>query len=370
MSSLALFERFPGLGASLPRLALGAFPTPVTPLLGLGDALGADQLYMKRDDSSGEAYGGNKVRKLEFLLAEALRRNAKAVITFGCVGSNHALATAIYAKRLGLKCVSMLLPQPNAHSVRRNLLRGHNAGAELHYYKNAGRLGAGLACQYLHHALKAKKRPYVIPAGGSCPVGVVGFVNAAFELADQVAAGQLPEPDVLYVAAGTTGTAVGLMLGLKAAGLKTRVAAVRVTPEMLVNPRRMLKLLRGTNALLRKHDPSFPAVAFTEETIAASILHGFFGQEYALYTEEAMQAVDLIEQTEGITLEGTYTGKACAALIAHVRRRGDPDEVVLFWNTYSSTDFPSEIAQADYHDLPPTLHRWFEQEVQPLDGPP
>src|SRR4030042_4466207 len=126
---IPLFKHHPLLKDKLPYISLGEFPTPVQKLNQVGKTLGLDQLYVKRDDLRSKLCGGSKVRKLEYLLGQALRTQVKTVLTFGNAGSNHALATAIYAKRLGLKCISMLLPQPNASFVRTNLLMGYYFGA-------------------------------------------------------------------------------------------------------------------------------------------------------------------------------------------------------------------------------------------------
>lgn len=365
MSVRPLFESYPNLEGALPHLELGTFPTPIERLERFGKDLGAGGLHMKRDDLSGEVYGGNKVRKLEFLLAEARRRGAKEVMTFGCVGSNHATATAVYAQRLGMRSISILLPQPNAHSVRRNLLLSFRSGAELHFCPNAAAAVAGASYQLLRHKLRTGQFPYIIPAGGSSPLGVVGFVDAALELKRQIDAGQAPAPDLIYAAAGTCGTVAGLMLGLKAAGLESRVVCVRVTPEPFASTARILKMLRRTNTLLRKRDPSFPLCEFAREDII--LRHDFFGGQYGLYTDEAMEAVRRLQESEGIKLEGTYTGKALAALTADLEKEDVRGKVVLFWNTYNSRDFSEAIAGLDYHELPQGLHRWFEEDVQPLD---
>jgi D-cysteine desulfhydrase len=190
-------------------------------------------------------------------------------------------------------------------------------------------------------------------------------VNAAFELRAQIEAGLLPEPDTVYVAAGTTGTAVGLMLGLRAAGIRTQVMLVRVTAESFVNSRRIMQLLDETNALLEDGDPSFPGLHFDEADII--LRHDFYGEQYGLYTDESVAALRLMKDTQGIALEGTYTGKACAALISDARRGFLKEKTALFWNTYNSRDLSSEIANVDYHNLPKACHRYFEEEVQPLD---
>src|SRR3989304_8286292 len=173
---------------NIPYCQLGDFPTPVHVLDETNKILGT-RLYIKRDDLSGKkqsdgkrAYGGNKIRKLEFLLADALASNAKTIITFGCAGSNHALATSLYAHALGLKCTVLLKPQPNAQQVQKNLLYHQLHGTELLYYKNNQDRAQGT-----HQIIKEVTErdgipPYIIPTGGSCPRGVLGFVKAAFEL--------------------------------------------------------------------------------------------------------------------------------------------------------------------------------------------
>ena len=129
---IPLFEQYPLLREKLAYVPLGEFPTPVQKLETLGAELGISQLYIKRDDLSGKLYGGNKPRQLEFILGQVLRSKAREVMTFGGAGSNHALATAIYARQVGVKSISMLMPQPNAQYVRRNLLMSQYCGAELH----------------------------------------------------------------------------------------------------------------------------------------------------------------------------------------------------------------------------------------------
>jgi D-cysteine desulfhydrase len=297
-------------------------------------------------------------------------------MTFGCAGSNHATATAIYARQLGLRSISMLLPQPNAYSVRRNLLMGYLLGAELHHYQNLESLRSGVRYQLNRHAAASAagrqeaasgmgRGPEMIPVGGSSALGALGYVNAAIELHNQIRAGALPEPDRLYVATGTMGTAAGLVLGLRLMGLKTRVTLVRVTDPRYANAAGILELLHRTAAMLHAQDPSFPALEFAERDI--DLRHDFYGEQYGLYTRQSMAAVQLLDDTQGIHIEGTYTGKTCAALIHDAKKGRLKGKVTLFWNTYNSRDFSDRIAGLDYHDLPRAFHRYFEQDVQPLD---
>jgi len=369
---ISLFKQYPLLEERLPYISIGEFPTPVQKLERLGMELGVGHFYMKRDDLSGRLYGGNKPRKLEFILGDVIRSGAKEVITFGGAGSNHALATAVYARQVGLKSISMLMPQPNARYVRHNLLMGHYVGAELHSCGaqlesvwNMPLVYLATIYQLLRCRLKSGFFPKLIPPGGSSPLGVIGFVNAAFELKEQVAKGDIPEPEYIYVACGTMGTAAGLILGLRAAKLKSRVVSVRVTSVKFVNTKSILKLIERTNLLIHSLDDSFPVFKFSESDI--DIRDNYFGKQYALFTKEGMDAVSLMKSLEGINLEGTYTGKTLAATIDDAKSGKLGSSTVLFWNTLNSRDFTDDISNLDYHDLPRCFHRYFEKAMQPLD---
>jgi len=365
---IELFKSYPILKGKLPYVSLGNFPTPVEKLGKMGKEIGLNNLYIKRDDLSGNIYGGNKIRKLEFILGSIIKKDIKEVLTFGAAGSNHALATAIYANNLGLRSISMLFPQPNADYVKKNLLMSYHSGAELHQYPNKLLMGPGIICQLLRHGLKYNHFPEIIPPGGSSVLGTTGFVNAAFELKKQISEKKIPEPGYIYVALGTMGTAAGLLLGLKAVNIKSKLMAVRVIDKKMANLEKVEELFHRTNSYLNILDDSFPIFKFPSDQI--EINHEFFGRQYALFTSEGMQAVRKIRDTEGIKLEGTYTGKTFAALIDDAKKKKIANVAVLFWNTYNSKDFPDIIADIDYKELPACFHVYFEKEVQLLDSNP
>ncbi|MEZ6189022.1 MAG: pyridoxal-phosphate dependent enzyme [Planctomycetota bacterium] len=230
----------------LPWVSLGDFPTPVERLEGLGRELGCE-LWIKRDDRSGAPYGGNKVRKLELLLARALQDGARTAVTIGAYGSHHALATAIYARELGLASELVLYPQPLTEHVLDDLLLDHAVGAGL------TRVAHAVFAPWRSGRVATRcEAPARIPAGGSNALGTVGFVEAGLELAGQVEAGELPRPHAIVVAAGTCGTAAGLALGCELGGLATRVVAVRVVPGLIANGFNLRRLRRGALALLRQ----------------------------------------------------------------------------------------------------------------------
>jgi D-cysteine desulfhydrase len=362
---IALFRYYPRLEDGLPYVSLGLFPTLVEKLDRVGNAIGLPGLYAKRDDLSGSPYGGNKVRKLEFLLGGALRAKAREVITFGFAGSNHALATAVYAKQLGLASTSMLLPQVNSQYLRRNLLASHHFGAELHLYRNRAALSFALLCKLLRGKMKRGAFARIIPAGGSCPLGVVGYVNAVLELKEQILAGEMPEPDRVYVPMGSMGTSVGLALGLKVAGLKSQVIAVRVIGEQFANAAKAALLFDQTARFLNKLDPAFRRLSLSEDAL---IVRGdCIGEGYAHFTRQGVEAAELMKKEAGIILNGTYSAKAFSALVLDAQSQALRGKTVLFWNTYNSRDLSGITAAIDYHDLPGEFHRYFQEDVQSLD---
>ena len=347
---LPLFRRFPALKSSLPRVPLDPLFTPVSSLDALAARLGLAALLVKRDDRLGDPFGGSKVRKLEFLFGEAQAQHRTSVVTFGGLASNHALASALYARAQGLHAVLLLLPEPPTARARENLLALRSLGAELHLVGN-DRIDATLA----RKAARARdpQAPFVIEPGGTSPLGCVGYVNAAFELQQQIEEGQLPRPDVLFVAAGTGGTTVGLLVGLAASGLSIPVRAVRVASTRYVNLARLRKLFDATCALLRERDPSFPQLRFDD--VPFEVVQGQAGAGYALPTRAGQDAVKLVGEASGIQLDTTYTGKAMAALLAQAPtwqgRR------VLFWNTYDPRRLPLDGVSPS--DLPPEFRGFF-----------
>ncbi len=361
MTDIPLFERFPRIRNALPRLCLTDPPTAVEPAPALAKAAGVKALYVKRDDRTARPYGGNKVRKLEFLLARAKTDGCVRVMTVGAAGSNHAMATALYARQCGLKSALILFPQPGAEAVRENLLTDLYTDADLHpceEYSSFRTLAEKLTRHYRELDGVA---PMLIPAGGSSPLGVVGYVNAGLELASQVEARELEAPGAVYVALGTMGTAAGIAVGLRAAGMSVPVIGVRVVPTVVASEERLARLVDETVGLLRGYEPDFPPI--TAEQAGVVIEHEFFGGEYGRFTVEALSAAALMHDATGVRLDGVYTGKAFAALLAGARLRVG-QRPVLFWDTKNSHPLPREALSLDYHALPQPLHHYFEDDVQ------
>ncbi|MDX2166802.1 MAG: pyridoxal-phosphate dependent enzyme [Deltaproteobacteria bacterium] len=355
-ADLALVRCAPGL-AALPRHPLTQLPTPVAALTQLAARAGVGPLWIKRDDVSSPLYGGNKPRKLEWLLGAARARGRRGVITFGGIGTHHGLATALCARDAGLHTVLVLMPQPVTAHVRRCLLLHRAAGAEMHL---AGGVG-GIVVQSLlrcARGLLSGAPLAIIPTGGTSSLGAIGYVNAAFELAAQIRVGALPEPAAIVVPLGSGGTVAGLALGCKLAGLRTRVIGVLVTDILPPSARRLARLGNATLHRLRRAEASLSSAPLT----AADLLvePGFLGAGYGAVSEDGVAAARLIAECEGVALETTYTAKAVAALLALARRpewRGRP---LLFWNTYSSVDPAAALPPLpDWRALPPAFHRFF-----------
>ena len=356
--TLPLFERIPELRDRTGHISLALLPTPLE--CHRGDELGlrCRHLMIKRDDLSGAPYGGNKVRKLEFLLGDARKSGAAGVLTFGVAGSNHALATSVYARASGLRSHSLLTRQSNAAYVRRNLLAGLHSGAHLHACdseESARRLAAGIVESAAHDG----EMLTAIPGGGSSPLGCLGFVNAGLELAEQIRTGSMPVPDTIYIALGTVGTAAGLMVGLRLAGLDTRIVAVRVVRKDIATQSRFRRLAAGVSEFI-----GGPAGAGVE---LPEIRHEFLGAGYARFTPAGVAAMESARQLAGLKLEGTYTGKSFAAMLSDMTRGRLENHNVLFWKTYNSRPLASEAMALDYHRLPEPFHYYFESPLQELD---
>jgi D-cysteine desulfhydrase len=354
--TLPLFEKYPELAKHIPWMPIGNYPTPVQKLDNLGKAIGYENVWIKRDDQSSDVYGGNKVRKLEFAIADALRQKKKYVVTVGGIGTNHGLATTIHCGRAGIKTVLVLIPQPITDKVQENLLLDQHFGAEII-------VGRSIPEAYLRAAWVLLTHPdsYLLWAGGTSALSTIGYVNAAFELKRQADAGLLPEPAYIFGATGSMGTTAGLIVGARLSGLKSRIVGVKVSMDSYANVKGTVSLANKTASLMRRHDPSVPAMRFTAADF--DLKTDFFGDEYGRVTPEGVAAVELIRKTEGIKLETTYTGKALAATLDFVKKdkslKGAP---VLFWNTYNGVDFSETVRQCGGFRTLPKGAQWVCKE--------
>jgi D-cysteine desulfhydrase len=355
-SSLPLIERFPEL-ARIPRVQLVRGPTPVEPLPQLGKQIGYDDVWIKRDDLSGELYGGNKPRKLEFALGNILDKGYGSVVTMGGIGTNHGLATAIQAQRLGLGCHLVLMEQPLDEHVRQNLRLFHAFGASLHLASGLPAVG-WKAARLLVKSLLASGggRATFLGPGGTSALTSLGFVNAAFELKQQIERKEMETPAAVFLPAGSGGTMAGLVLGMRLCGLESQVLGVRVVDSFVAGPGAIAGLANRTLRLIRSHGSKVVASPFKREQVR--VLEGYMGECYGAFTAESLSAVRLAAE-HGIALETTYTGKALAALRDFVRTLSPGSGPVLFWNTHNSRDLSPQAEKVDWRELPEAFHRFF-----------
>ncbi|MCX6898890.1 MAG: pyridoxal-phosphate dependent enzyme [Verrucomicrobia bacterium] len=430
MNRLLLFQRFPRLRDTMPFVPLGTYPTPVERLTTVEHAArlpAGGQLWVKRDDLSGEPWGMSKVRKLEHYFGDARAAGARRVLTFGPLGSNHTLATALYGQQLGFEVHLQLWPEPPAERVRQTLLAERALGAKLFLVgtlderalveladdarsmlhapcaepnpysrsdpsplpspRPTGR-GKGsplLRTQPLFSESHSRERNislspsdgervgvrgcsdgmaaaesvYVIPPAGTDPIGAMGYVEAGLEIGTQVAHGELPAPDFVHVAGGTGGVAAGLAIGLRLAGLRSRVVAVRCVAAEVLTELRVVFLARRLRQRLAQ-------LAGVEETSLAQptaedflILHDQAGGGYGRPTEASEQARALFEASASVVLDGTYTAKAAAGMLAFAASAEGAGRRHLFFHTYAHRDLSGLAVDATWRDLPVPFHACF-----------
>ena len=318
---------------------LGTYPTPVEPLASLSRPGSA--LWVKRDDLTSPTYGGNKVRKLERLLARAKERGASRVLTVGAVGSHLVLATAVFGKRLGLAVDAVLLPQPRTlhvvDDVRADLALGLRALPARSYAHATLRVAAELAA----------RRAFFIPVGASNVLGSLGYVDAVRELALQVRSGAMPEPDLIIVTLGSGGTAGGIAAGLALERMKTRVVGVTVAEP--------LALLAGAARHLAVRCVRYLGGTAPTRTIVARLEADgrWVGPGYGSSTAHGDRATKLAAGV-GLTLDPTYTAKAFAAALDAVEHgRG---ATILYWHTLSRAPMgPLLIGAPSEEELSPSV---------------
>jgi L-cysteate sulfo-lyase len=317
--------------ARFPRIRLGHFPTPLEPLENLTRLLGGPRLWIKRDDCTGLSTGGNKTRKLEFLMAEALAQKADIVITQGATQSNHARQTAAAAVRLGMRCHVLLEDRTGStefnYTENGNVLLDHLHGATVE--RRAG--GSNMQAEMEAVAAKladAGHRPYVIPGGGSTPLGALGYVNAALELVSQSAERGL-RIDHLVHATGSAGTQAGLVAGLQGLNSSIRLLGIGVRAPREKQETMVHDLGCRTWDLL-----GLPGQLPRESVVANC---DYVGDGYGIPTPGMVEAVTLLAQTEGLLLDPVYSGKGMAGLIDLIRKgRFGKDENVVFLHTGGS----------------------------------
>jgi L-cysteate sulfo-lyase len=314
-----------------PRIALGHLPTPLERMDRLRAALGPEcpALFVKRDDCTGLATGGNKTRKLEFLMGDAVEKGAGAIVTFGAVQSNHARQTAAAAAKLGLPCdlilTAMVARDSEAYRTSGNVLYDLLLGARLHLVKDDK--GASTAFQVVSAGhTQAGRGVYVVPIGGSNEVGALGYV-AAFDEIEAQAAALGVTVDAIVHGSSSGGTQAGLIVGATLADSATQIVGVNVYKKHGAD-------IATTVHAIALETLHLLGVPLLDVSSRVRVIDGYQGEAYGLPSDAMREAVMLTAQTEGLLLDPVYAGKAMAGLIGQVRKgKFTREQTVVFLHT-------------------------------------
>jgi D-cysteine desulfhydrase family pyridoxal phosphate-dependent enzyme len=327
----------------LSRFPLALLPTPLVEAPRLSRALGGPRILFKRDDLTGFGFGGNKVRGLEYYIADALTKNADLIVTGAGPQSNHIRATSAAARVAGLDVVAVM------HDMRPvetqgNLLLDELLGAQLRFTNNPDRGFVDTEIETVAEELRrAGRRPYVIPRGGASALGAFGYVECVRELDAQLKTVDV-QPDWLVLATGACGTQAGLVAGTKILGSAYSILGITVSRPVEECEQRIERFAIET-AQLAGH-----MIEIESEDVV--VQDGFIGPGYGIPTPEGVEAIRLVARTEGIFLDPTYTGKAMAGLIAEIRSgRMRRDETVMFLHTGGE---PALFAHPEIRNLHPS----------------
>ena len=348
-----MFSELPRLRSALVWRPLVHGPTPVQPATtDMADYLGrSEQIWIKRDDLASPLYGGNKVRRYEFLLAEAASRSR--LLTVGGTGSTQATATSVFGAALGFEVRAVLFDQPTTRFVRESLLAQVGCGTEL--IRGGGI--AGTAMRTLRQLIGARDT-YFVPPGASGPRANVGYFDAALELAEQVRAGLLPRPDVIVLPTGSAGTLAGLLAGARYLDWPLEIVGVRIAPFIACNRATVGSTVWRTERFLRR---AAPALARRGTVVRYRLLGSAVGPGYGHPTAEAIEALPVVERLVGAPGEVTYSAKALVGLRALCRDERYEGKNILFWNTLSAARPPAP--GEGLSELPRGLQRLFEGDV-------
>jgi L-cysteate sulfo-lyase len=317
--------------ARFPRRFIAHLPTPLERLDRLSKELGGPEIWIKRDDCTGLSTGGNKTRKLEFLMAEAELEGADMVITQGATQSNHARQTAAFAAKLGIPCHILLEDRTGSdnanYNTNGNVLLDHLHGATTEILPG----GTDMAAEMEAVAEKMRadgKTVYIIPGGGSNPTGALGYVNCAFELLGQVNNSNLRIDHIVH-ATGSAGTQAGLITGLKAINANIALLGIGVRAPKALQEENVYKLALATAEKL-----GCPGIVQREDVVANT---DYVGEGYGIPTQSGIEAIRMFAELEGILLDPVYSAKGAAGLIDLIRKGVfSKDERIVFIHTGGS----------------------------------
>lgn len=350
-----LFDALPTLASAVPFLPLAEVPTPVERCEALAGYLGRGDVWMKRDDLISPIYGGNKVRRYEFTLADARAKGASRLVTLGGLASTQVMATARFGQHLGLPVTAVLFDQPVTRFAREAILTDVAAGATLQH-------GGGYV-RSLWRLWQAQRAPgaYVIPPGAADPRSNLGYLDAALELAAQVERGEMPRPDVIVLPTGSAGTLAALTLATAWLGWDTEVVGVRITLRVACNAVTVGAVRERTARWVSERAPEFGR-ALRGRRGRYRLHGGALGEGYGCSTAEAVEALGWYQRLTGQTGEVTYSAKALVGLRAVARERAYEGKTILLWQTLSSVR--PAIPEGTRERVPAELRWVFEGDVE------
>jgi D-cysteine desulfhydrase family pyridoxal phosphate-dependent enzyme len=331
---------------AMPRVSLGTFPTPLEKMENLTKALNGPRLYIKRDDLTGLGFGGNKVRKLEFLMADAIQQGADVIITSGAVQTNHGRLTVAAAVKLGLKA-ALIITDNEPASYKGNLLLDHLMGADLHFVPDVPgetptqkrQRGEDKAREVQERYEKQGHKCYVIPRGGRSPVGTAGYYYATLELYQQIIEQRL-KIDAIVTGVGSSSTMSSLLLGSRAFSTGISIVGVSVSRGADECKTRILEEIEKDKAFY-----GLTHCEFTKDRIV--VFDDYIGPGYAKPSRDGLEAVKLLARTEAIFLDQNYTGKAFAGFLDLIRKGYfKKDDSLVFLHTGGG---PAVFALDDTH---------------------
>jgi D-cysteine desulfhydrase len=362
-----LFARWPALAERFPWVALGNLPTPLEPLSALApDAPNAARCWVKRDDRTAVEYGGNKVRTLELLFGHALAQGARRIYATGAYGSNHAVATVLHAPRVGLEAGVVLYPQPRSQTARDNLRLSAALASDRVALPHWSCLPAALCLEHCRRAFGPLRCAFM-PPGGAIPRGALGYVSAAFELAEQLQALGVAVPDEIVLGLGSTCTTAGLLVGLCVAGRLglwgtapvPRLIAVRVTPWPVTSRWRVLGFAEHVAELLLRATGSACFRVPRWELGSRLVVDGSeLGPGYGWPSASGAAAMAALRPFSAQALDSTYSAKAAAGLVRRLCEA--PDLRRVFWATKSSAPLPP-VSEENLERAPRAWRRFLER---------
>ncbi len=367
---LFLFSQYPKLKKKVSWIPLlNSNTIPIDRLSNLESKvhLSTGAVYIKRDDKNHDTYGGNKIRKFEFLFGRITEKKRDTIMLIGGIGSNQVLAAQIISRKIypPLKNYLFLSGQPLTKHVQNSLLLFNYFNPKKMCFSSTyyGLLLKILWFKMIHPKI------YIIFPGGSLffslgtPIGTIGFIEAAFELHEQIKKGVIPEPDIIFIPCASCGSAAGLIVGCKLLKLKTKIHAVSVGDKAFNNKKAMLQNCNKVIKYLNEKDKSFPKLTIREDDF--KIIYGYLGTGYGSETPDGKASINLLMNLEGyekgFVLETTYTGKTVAAMLDFLKKEENKDKKVLFWNTFNSNDLSHYLHEIHltWENLPKKFHKFY-----------